>query len=197
VKKLLLIVLVVLATSLTAGESSPAHNYFTDVVLTDQDGKPVRFYSDVLQGKTVVVESFFATCTGTCPIMNATFAKIQAAVGDRLGKDVFLVSITVDSENDTPAKLKEYAGRMKARPGWMFLTGTKENVDQALHKLGLKVESRESHKNLFIVGNEPKGLWKKVFGLSKPDEVVSIVQGVIDDDRSAAVAAAGPAASSR
>lgn len=196
-RKLVLIALVVFATALAAAETSPAHNYFTDVVLTDQDGKPVRFYSDVLQGKTVVVESFFATCTGTCPIMNATFARIQAAVGDRLGKDVFLVSITVDAENDTPAKLKEYAGRMKARPGWIFLTGKKENVDQALHKLGLKVESRESHKNLFIVGNEPKGLWKKVFGLSKPDEVVSIVQGVIDDrnDRSAAVPAAGQAAS--
>ena len=180
-KKLFVIALLVVATSLTATETSPAQKYFTDVLLTDQDGKPVRFYSDVLQGKTVVVESFFSSCTGTCPIMNATFAKIQNAVGDRLGKDVFLVSITVDAENDTPAKLKEYAGRMKARPGWMFLTGDKKNVDQALHKLGLGVEARENHKNLFIVGNEPKGLWKKVFGLGKPDEIVGIVQGVIQE----------------
>jgi protein SCO1 len=190
-KKLLLIL--VFATSLSA---SPARNYFTDVVLTDQDGKPVRLYSDVLQGKTVVVESFFSTCTGTCPLMNATFAKIQNAVGDRLGKDVFLVSITVDAENDTPAKLKEYAGRMKARPGWMFLTGNKENVKQALHKLGLGVEARENHKNLFIVGNEPKGLWKKVFGLGKPEEIVTIVQDVIND-RNVGVPPAGPAASRR
>lgn len=175
-KKLLFIL--VFAVSLNA---SPARNYFTDVVLTDQDGKPVRLYSDVLQGKTVVVESFFSSCTGTCPLMAATFAKIQTAVGDRLGKDVFLVSITVDSENDTPAKLKEYAGRMKARPGWLFLTGKKENVAQALHKLGLGVEARENHKNLFIVGNEPKGLWKKVFGLGKPEEIVGIVQDVIND----------------
>ncbi|MEA2465608.1 MAG: hypothetical protein QOJ98_3355 [Acidobacteriota bacterium] len=180
-KKLFVLALLAIATSLAATENSPARNYFTDVVLTDQDGKPVRFYSDVLQGKTVVVESFFSSCTGTCPLMNATFAKIQSAVGDRLGKDVFLVSITVDAENDTPAKLKEYAGRMKARPGWMFLTGNKENVDQALHKLGLGVEARENHKNLFIVGNEPKGLWKKVFGLGKPDEIVGLVQGVIQD----------------
>ena len=180
-KKLFVIALLAIATSLGATENSPARNYFTDVVLTDQDGKPVRFYSDVLQGKTVVVESFFSSCTGTCPLMNATFAKIQTAVGDRLGKDVFLVSITVDAENDTPAKLKEYAVRMKARPGWMFLTGNKKNVDQALHKLGLDVEARENHKNLFIVGNEPKGLWKKVFGLGKPDEIVGLVQGVIQD----------------
>ncbi|HEX6100041.1 MAG TPA: SCO family protein [Thermoanaerobaculia bacterium] len=177
-KKLMLVLALALATSLAA---SPARNYFTDVVLTDQDGKPVRLYSDVLQGKTVVVESFFSTCTGTCPLMNATFAKIQNAVGDRLGKDVYLVSITVDAENDTPAKLKEYAGRMKARPGWMFLTGDKQNVDRALYKLGLAAESREAHKNLFIVGNEPKGVWKKVFGLGKADEIVSIVQGVIHE----------------
>lgn len=173
-----LLVILFFAASAAA---NPAHNYFTDVELTNQDGKPVRLYSDVLQGKTVVVESFFSTCTGTCPLMNATFAKIQAAVGDRLGKDVYLVSITVDAENDTPAKLKEYAGRMKARPGWMFLTGDRKNVDQALHKLGLAAESREAHKNLFIVGNEPKGVWKKVFGLSKADEIVSIVQSVIHE----------------
>lgn len=175
-----LIVMLAFATSLAA---SPARNYFTDVVLTDQDGKPVRLYSDVLQGKTVVIESFFTTCTGTCPLMNATFAKIQNAVGDRLGKDVYLVSITVDAENDTPAKLKEYANHMKARPGWMFLTGEKKNVEQALHKLGLAAESREAHKNLFIVGNEPGGLWKKVFGLGKADEIVGIVQGVMADKR--------------
>lgn len=179
-KQLVRLALLIAATSLAA-ETSPARNYFTDVVLTDQDGKPMRLYSDVLQGKTVVIESFFSTCTGTCPLMNATFAKIQTAVGDRLGKDVFLVSITVDTENDTPAKLKEYAAHMKARPGWMFLTGKKENVNQALHKLGLAVPSRENHKNLFIVGNEPKGVWKKVFGLGKADEIVGIVQGVIEE----------------
>ncbi len=173
-----LFVILVFAMSLGA---SPAHNYFTDVELTDHNGKQLRFYSDVLQGKTVVIESFFTSCTGTCPLMNSTFAKIQKAVGDRLGKDVFLVSITVDAENDTPKKLKEYAAHMKARPGWMFLTGKKENVDQALHKLGLAVKSREEHKNLFIVGNERTGLWKKVQGLGKPDEIVSIVQGVIND----------------
>ncbi len=177
-----LFVMLVFAMSLGASPAaSPAHNYFTDVQLTDHNGKTVRFYSDVLQGKTVVIESFFTSCTGVCPLMNSTFAKIQNAVGNRLGKDVFLVSITVDAENDTPAKLKEYAAHMKARPGWLFLTGKKENVDQALHKLGLKVNSREEHKNLFLVGNEPKGVWKKVLGLGKADEIVGIVKGVMDE----------------
>lgn len=167
--------------SLLAAETSPARKYFSDVELINQDGKTLRFYADVLQGKTVVIESFFSTCSGTCPLMNATFGRIQKALGDRVGKDVVLVSITVDSENDTPAKLKEYAARMGARPGWLFLTGSKTNVEQALGKLGLAVPTREQHKNIFLVGNEPKGLWKKVFGLAKADEIIRIVEGVAND----------------
>lgn len=169
------------AATAPASQSSPAHKYFSDVLLTDQNGTKMRFYSDVLQGKIVIVESFFSTCTGTCPVMNATFGKLQKALGDRIGKDVFLVSITVDHENDTPAKLKEYAKRVGARPGWLFLTGSKDNVEQALQKLGLAAPTREQHKNIFIVGNEPTGLWKKVFGLAKADEIIRLVEGVAND----------------
>ena len=78
----------------------------------------------------------FTTCTGACPVMSGTMAKIQDHLGDRVGKDVRLISISVDPVNDTPAKLKEYAARFHARPGWYFLTGSKENVEAALRKLG-------------------------------------------------------------
>src|SRR5918997_7020658 len=106
-------------------EPTVAAKYFTDVELLDQDGKKVRFYTDVLKGKTVVVNAFFTTCTSVCPPMNRSFEKIQEALGDRLGKDVFLVSLTVDPATDTPARLKEYAAKFHARPGWAFLTGKK------------------------------------------------------------------------
>lgn len=172
---------VLLATVAHAAAAKPARNYFSDVLLIDQHGKEVRLYSDVLEGRTVVIESFFSTCSGTCPLMNATFGKLQNAFASRLGKDVFLVSITVDSENDTPARLKAYATRVGAKNGWMFLTGSKENVAQALHKLGLQAPKPEQHKNIFIVGNEPQGLWKKVFGLAGADEIIQIVRGVADD----------------
>jgi len=160
---------------------SAAHHYFTDVELIDQDGKPRRLYSDLLAGKTVVVDSFFTSCTGSCPAVAATLARIQAALGDRLGRDVVLLSLSVDPQTDTPARLKEYAGRLGARPGWYFLTGSKQNVDLALRKLGQYSERKEDHTNLLIVGNERTGLWKKVFGLAKPEEVLAIVQGVLDD----------------
>jgi len=167
--------------SLEQGQESGAHHYFTDVELIDQDGKPHRLYSDLLAGKTVVVDSFFTSCTGSCPAVAATLARIQAALGDRLGRDVLLLSLSVDPQTDTPARLKEYAARLGARPGWYFLTGSKENVELALRKLGQYSERREDHTNLLIVGNERTGLWKKVFGLAKPEEVLAIVQGVLDD----------------
>ena len=161
--------------------SSPAEKYFSDVELINQDGQKMRFYSDVLKDKVVVINTFFTTCTGACPPVNRNLEKVQEALGDRLGKDAFLVSMSVDPETDTPARLKEYSQRFHARPGWIFLTGKKENVDWALYKLGQYVETKDNHTNIIIIGNEPKGLWKKAFGLAKADELMKIVEDVIND----------------
>jgi protein SCO1 len=162
-------------------EKSAAAKWFTDVELLDQDGRKLRFYSDVLKGKTVVVNAFFTTCTSVCPPMNRNMEKIQEALGDRLGKEVFLVSISVDPLTDTPARLKEYAAKFHARPGWTFLTGKKENVDWALYKLGQYVEAKDDHKTVFIIGNEATGLWKKAFGMSRADELIRIVEETAAD----------------
>lgn len=161
--------------------TSQAHKYFTDVELINQDGKKVRFYSDVLKGKTVVVNAFFTSCTSVCPPMNRNMQKIQEALGDRVGRDVFFVSITVDPEVDTPARLKEYAKTFHAGPGWIFLTGKKENLDWALYKLGQYVERKDDHKTIFIIGNEPTGLWKKAFGMANVAELVQVVESVVND----------------
>ena len=160
---------------------SPAEKYFSDVELINQDGQKMRFYSDVLKDKVVVINTFFTTCTGVCPPINRTLERMQEALGDRLGKDAFLVSMSVDPESDTPSKLKEYSRRFHARPGWIFLTGKKENVDWALYKLGQYVETKDGHTNIIIIGNEAKGLWKKAFGLAKADELMKIVEDVIAD----------------
>src|SRR5215217_2989450 len=165
----------------SATKLSPAEKYFSDVELIDQDGQKLRFYSDVLKNKVVVINTFFTTCTNICPPMNRNFEKIQEALGDRLGKDVFLVSITVDPATDTPTRLKEYGRRFHARPGWMFLTGKKENVDWALYKLGQYFETKDEHTNIFIIGNEPKGLWKKAFGLAPAEQLIKILEDVIAD----------------
>jgi cytochrome oxidase Cu insertion factor (SCO1/SenC/PrrC family) len=160
---------------------NPAQGYFGEIPLVNQDGQTMRLYSDLLQGKTVVIDFMFTSCTGACPLMSTNFAKIQDWLGDRLGKDVYLISMSVDPVNDTPARLKEYAARFKARPGWYFLTGSKENVAAALGKLGNSVVTPQDHQNLFIIGNERSGLWKKAFGLAAPDVLIPIVQSVVDD----------------
>jgi protein SCO1/2 len=176
-------VAIVFFAALAHGEtkSNPALNYFTDVQLVNQNGDAMRLYSDLISGKIVVINAFFTSCTGACPVAAGNMAAIQNHIGDRLGKDVVLISITVDPVTDTPAKLKEYAHRFKARPGWYFLGGKKENVDLALRKLGQYVDDPSAHQNLIIIGNEPTGLWKKAFGLAKADELFPVVDSVLQD----------------
>jgi len=163
---------------------SPAEHYFTDTQLVDQNGRKVRFYTDLLQGKVVIINSFFATCQGSCLPMNRNLEKVQQALGDHIGKDVYILSISVDPAVDTPPRLKEYAKKLNARPGWYFLTGEKQNVDLVLTKLGQFVAEKQDHLNIFIIGNERTGLWKKAFGLAPSDQLVAVVESVLKDQPS-------------
>ena len=171
------------ATEDSNAAASPAERYFGDAVLTDQDGKQLRLYTDILKGKVVIINSFYSTCGGVCKVTIPVFKQLQDDLGERVGKDVRLVSITVDPENDTPEVLKRYAAGVGAKPGWDFLTGDKETVDQVLYKFGLYTEAKEEHSNIFIVGNEPTGLWKKVLGIAPPYEIRRSVESVLGDQK--------------
>lgn len=171
-------------TSPSQPDESPAHKYFTDTVLVNQNGEKMRFYSDLLQGKVVIINSFFATCQGSCLPMNRNLEKVQEALGDRLGKDVNIISLSVDPTVDSPPALKAYAKKLNARRGWYFLTGDKQNVDFVLQKLGQFVDNKQDHLNIFIVGNERTGLWKKAFGLAPSAELVKVVDSVLNDQSS-------------
>jgi len=165
----------------TSTTDSSAQKYFTDTVLVNQNGEKMRFYSDLLQGKTVIINSFFATCQGSCLPITRNLEKVQEALGDRLGKDARIISISVDPNVDTPNELKAFSKKFHARPGWYFLTGSKENVDFILKKLGQYVEEKNDHYNIVIIGNDRTGLWKKAFGLAKSDELIKVVDSVLDD----------------
>jgi protein SCO1/2 len=164
-----------------AAGSDAARQYFTDTVLVDQDGREVRFYSDLVAGKTVVIHSMFTECTGSCPVMARKYQAIQEHLGDRIGRDVQLIAITVDPETDTPARLKEHGAKFGAGPGWHLLTGRPENVELVLGRLGQWVDDRDAHETIFLVGNDRTGLWKKAFGLAKTEELIAIVDSVVDD----------------
>jgi protein SCO1 len=177
----LLLAFAILTVQAQQPELPAAQKYFTDVQLVNQDGEKMRLYTDLLQGKTIIINSFFATCQGSCLPMMRNLQKVQDALGERLGKDVNMISISVDPSVDTPPALKAYAKKLQAKPGWYFLTGDKENVEFALRKLGQFVDTKESHLNIFIIGNERTGLWKKAFGLAKSEEIVKVVDTVVND----------------
>lgn len=163
------------------GGDSAAANYFTDIQLVNQNGEKMRFYHDLLQGKTVIINTFFATCQASCLPITRNLEKVQEALGDRLGKDARIISISVDPEVDTPPELKAFSKKFHARPGWYFLTGSKENVEFILKKLGQYVQDKNDHYNIVIIGNDRTGLWKKAFGLAKSEEIIKVVESVIDD----------------
>jgi protein SCO1 len=163
--------------------ASPAERYFGDVLLTNQDGKRLRLYTDILKGNVVIINSFYTSCNGVCRVTIPLLKQLQESLGERVGKDIRIVSITVDPENDDPEVLRQYAAGVGAKPGWDFLTGDKQTVDEVLYKFGLYTDAKENHSNIIIVGNEPTGLWKKVLGIAPPYEIRRSIESVLDDGK--------------
>jgi protein SCO1 len=157
----------------TADEAAAA--YFTNTVLLTEDNKPVRFFDDMLKGKVVIINFMFTTCTGVCPAMTANLKKVQDYLGDRVGRDIQMISISVDPTVDTPEALKKYAENYKVKPGWRFLTGKKEDVELVLRKVGGFAREKNDHTTLLMIGNVDAREWVKVFAMAKPAEIADTV----------------------
>jgi protein SCO1/2 len=153
---------------LTGAASASSHygaDYFPNVTLTTQDGTKVHFYDDLLKGKIVVIDLIYTQCVDACPLETARLVQVQKMLGDRVGKDIFFYSISIDPTHDTPAVLKAYAEKFHVGPGWTFLTGKKDDIDLVSKKLGLYSEpdpnDRDGHMPAVILGNEPAGQWMR------------------------------------
>jgi cytochrome oxidase Cu insertion factor (SCO1/SenC/PrrC family) len=155
----------------SAAPTRPGASYFTNLVLLTQDNRPVHFYDDLMKDKVVLINFVFTTCKGACSPMTANLAKVQQYLGAHLGKEIVMLSVSVDPTTDTPAALKKYADLFKAQPGWYFLTGKKENVDWVLYKLGGYVEDKNQHGLALIIGNEATGDWVKMHAMAKPSDI--------------------------
>ncbi len=136
--------------------------YFTDLELITQEGKKVRFYSDMLKDKVVLITAYYLNCGVACPLQNVVLSKLQKLLGDRFGKSIFFISVSVDPENDKWEQVKDYAKVWDAKSGWTFLTGKKVNVDWVAYKLGLYVKNPEDHETRFILGNVKTGHWLRM-----------------------------------
>jgi protein SCO1 len=166
-----------------------ARLFFSDRKLVTQHGKEVSFYTDVLQGKVVLINFVFTRCADACPMQSATLAAVQSLLADAVGRDVFLVSISVDPVRDTPQVLNEYASRFGAGDGWSFLTGAKANVDEVVRRLGQLTPTAESHTTLFILGNTRNGRWIKLHPDSSPDSISRHLRALASESVTAATAA--------
>lgn len=149
-----------------------------DVEVLDQDGKVRHFYSDLIKGKSVAVNFIFTNCTTICPPLGATFARVQRELGDKVGKDVYFISVSVDPLTDTPERLKAWGAKFKAGPGWTFVTGNKEEIDRLLRALGASAARREDHTPSVIIGNDEKDIWTRTYGLASTSQMVGLIDGV-------------------
>jgi protein SCO1/2 len=147
-------------------------NYFPNVALTTQDGTKVLFYDDVLKGKSVAVNIMYTSCKDECPLETAQLVRVQQLLGDRMGKDIFFYSISIDPDRDTPEVLKAYAEKFGVGPGWTFLTGKAEDIRIVTKKLGLSrysdAANKDGHTASLMVGNEPTGQWMRNSAVDNP-----------------------------
>jgi len=154
-------------------------NYFPNVTLTTQDGRSVRFYDDLIKGKIVAINLIYTSCEYNCPLETARLAQVQKLLGDRMGKDVFFYSITIDPSHDTPAVLKAYAEQFGAGPGWLFLTGSQSDIDLVSKKLGLysppNPSNKDGHTPSLLIGNEPTGQWARNVATSQPSALARMI----------------------
>ncbi len=154
-----------------SAQASPwGRDYFPNVPLVTQDGENVRFFDDLIEGKVVAINFIYTTCPDTCPLETAQLLKVQSILGDRLGKDIFFYSITIDPETDSPQVLKEYKDRFGAQ--WTFLSGKKADIIQLRRKLGLFVEEIQdgsnNHNVSMIIGNQATGRWMRRSPMENP-----------------------------
>ena len=163
-----------------------------DVEVLDQNGNAVHFYQDLVKDKTVAINFIFTNCTTICPPLAATFARVQKEMGDKAGKDVHFISISVDPLTDTPERLKAWGAKFKAGEGWTFVTGEKQEIDKLLNALGAAVSKREDHTPVMLIGNDSKDVWTRTYGLARTGQIVGLILdvmiGKVDESSTAAEA---------
>jgi len=146
--------------------------YFPNVPLVTQDGRTVRFYDDLLKGKSVAVNVIYTRCKDECPLETARLVQLARTFGDRMGRDIFFYSISIDPEYDTPAVLKAYAEKYDVGPGWLFLTGKTEDIKLIAKKIGLSRGSdsanRDGHTASLMVGDVEAGQWMRHSAVDNP-----------------------------
>jgi len=149
-----------------------------DLTVVDQDGVKRRFYSDLIKDKVVILSFFFTSCPTMCPVMNNTLGKLQTNLGDRLGKDVFIVTVTKDPETDTPARLKTWGKSLHMKPGWTMITGDVKAIGKIVRDFTGDPLGQDMHNTIFLIGNDKTGSWADLSGYASPTELRQQIDAV-------------------
>jgi protein SCO1/2 len=157
--------------------------YFGNYKLTDQDGLDLRFFDDVLKDKIVLINFIYTTCGSSCPLETARIKKVANLLGDKLGKEIFFYSISVDPENDSVEMLKHYHKRFGLSDSWKFLRGEKRDIEEILKKFGafsgeLNRKNIEDHSLSVMVGNQRTNHWVRRHHLEDANVLATLLESL-------------------
>jgi protein SCO1/2 len=141
---------------------------FADVALVDQNGKTVRLEKDLVSNKIVVMSFIYTSCTTVCPVVSSIMGKVQKQLGARVGSEVQLVSISIDPQRDDAKRLNDYSRTFQNGPGWSWLTGTTQSVNETLKGLGAFSGDFKNHAPLILVGDGNSRHWTRYYGFTDP-----------------------------
>jgi protein SCO1/2 len=156
----------------------PARVALSDVEVRNQDGRRLRFYSDLFKGRVVVVSVFFTSCTLVCPMQARVLTRLKAELGPRLGRDVFFISISRDPETDTPARLKRWGAAYGVGPGWTLVTGKQFVMNKLLLDFTGGGPGSQLHSPVLLIGNDRTGVWTATDGLAPIAELIKVIDKV-------------------
>lgn len=174
--------LALLAPITATAQSAWGRDYWPNVTLTTHEGKKVAFFDDVVRDKILVINFMFTKCGDVCPLDTAQLKKVQQLLGDRVGRDVFMYSISVDPDNDTPAALRDFMHKYDIGPGWTYLTGTREDVTLIQKKLGFDPAGANprQHSTSIMLANSRTGQWIKRSPYENPQMLANMLTGTLD-----------------
>jgi protein SCO1 len=161
VRTALALALMAFALSPGAAQTRRGAEFFTNLPVVNQEGRPLNFYDDLIKDKIVIVMFIYTSCTDICPLTTARMTQIEDKLAGIVGKDIFIISITVDPENDTPEKLKAYSKAFGTGPGWTFITGKPEDIRAINRRLGERSTVLSEHRNEIVLGNDATGEWQR------------------------------------
>ena len=155
--------------------------YFPNFELTTHEGKKVRFYDDLIKDKIVVLNFMYVKCQGVCMPVTMNLKRVQNLLGRRIGRDIFMYSITLKPEEDTPGALKRYVQAHKIKPGWTFLTGKPDEINTLRRSLGFKDAKAKldkdltNHTGMVKYGNEARQWWAMFPGEANAPWIVECI----------------------